>query len=401
MRNAFIYSFLLVLFVAIPGGAAPSDEQIYHIPEYEQKLERVVLSLPAKEDRLSYHEDILSRFPHYSEFIVLVAEDNVDSLKSSLKGKPYADRVHLVPYPVKNISEARYFTMVAKKPTNVGVYRDRLWPQGTVWARDAFISCKGADGEDWVMVPTYHRNIMQPLTDGGEGATIQFDNDYLKALRDLGVRMQKNVPLVFDGGNVFFDTVDHESVAFVGTDEFKASVALGEAIHSGMTKAALIESFKDFFHVDKVVVFGTEKQPQLMFHLDQAMALLPGKRAAVVRLSGPLPEDPIELKMVNEVSGFLQGIRAKLKEMGYSVLDLQVSSTSVLSRRFPNAVVFTDRESGKLNVLLSAYDDDSSFDQELREKNVSRLQSRGYVVDLIRTNANRNNGGVHCLYNSL
>lgn len=395
-------SLIAFLLLAVSAVASSHSATVIAVPEYRNKLERVVLSLPAKEDRLVYQEDLLKRFPEYSKFYVLVAEDNFDSLKKSIEGKPYADRVELVPYPVQNMDEARYFMKVGDAPVDIGVYQNKPWPQGSVWARDAFVSLKDGKGDTWIMVPSYTRHIVLPLVDAGQQSRALFDNDYLLPLRDVGVRMQKNVPLVFKGGNVMFDIVDGETVAFIGLDEINASLALARKIGSGLDKDALRKQFAELFGVDRVVILGNgERQPEVMFHLDQAMVLLPGKVAGVVRPVGSQPQVESEMAQLEEAGLFLHELRTQLKRMGYKVFDLDVSMESVVYRRFPNPVVFTDKESGKLNVFLSAYEGGSQRDISHLLRNLRRLKDDGFDVDVIWTNASQNNGGVHCLFNSI
>ncbi|CCH50157.1 hypothetical protein [Pseudodesulfovibrio piezophilus] len=401
MRLSVFQFFVFFFSLMVPVQTSLASGGVIHVPEYENTLEKVVLSLPAKVSQLVYHEDLLTRFPSYTEFLILVEGTNLPILQKNLEGKPYASRVKLIPYYSKNVDEGRYFTMVDKNPTLAGVFRDRLWPQGTVWARDSFVACKDQNGEPVLMVPTYYRNIVFPSVNVGEKSHLQFDNDYLKSLRGLGVHMQKSVPLVFDGGNVFFDNLGGKSVALVGKDSVRASVALSRAIKSGMDEAAILDSFKTFFNVDNVAIVGIERQPQLLFHLDQAMAPLPGGIAAVVKTVGTMPESDTEKKQVEEVREFLSHLRIQLHQLGYTIIDVETSMDAVLHRRFPNMVVYTNRETGKVNLLLSTYSDDSELDAQLREKNIHQLQERGYVVDHVNTDANRNNGGVHCLYNTL
>ena len=387
-----------VLFPVV--SALASGFNVRPVPEYERDLERVVLSLPAKESRLVYHDDLLMKFPGYSRFMVLVAEDNVPEFRQQLAGRPYEDRVEPLPYPVQHLEEARFYYRADDSPVDIGVYRNKPWPQGTVWARDAFVSCEDDSGNPVVLVPTYQRHVALPLVDRGEQARIRFDNDFLLELRQLDVRMKKNIPLVFSGGNVLFDRVGTESVAFVGVDALRSSLALSRKIGAELDAQELKDLFVEFFGVDKVVFLGDGRQPETIFHLDQSMVVLPGKRVAVVRTVGKSPEDSTQLAQIEEAGVFLHHLRTTLKRMGYSVVDLMVSKNALVNGRFPNPVVFTNKESGRLNVLLSAYRDGTQLDTSLLLRNLRHIHADGYDADIIWTDASRDSGGVHCLFNS-
>ena len=382
-------------------SAVASGFPVRQVPEYERTLEKVVLSLPANESELVYHESLLERFPDYSRFLVFVAEDNVQEFKEKIAGKPYADRVRPLPYPVRHLEEARFFIRMEGRPVDIGVHRNKPWPQGTVWARDAFVACRDDCGNPVALVPTYQRHVVLPLVEAGEQARVEFDNDFLLELRQFNVRMKKSVPLVFAGGNVLFDEVDGESVAFIGVDDMQASLALSRQIGTELDEQGLRNLFVEFFGVERLVVLGTGRQPQTMFHLDQSMVLLPGKRVAVVRTVGELPEDSVQLARLEEAGIFLHHLRTRLKRMGYKVLDLLVSKDAVVNGRFPNPVVFTHKENGRLGVFLSAYRDGTDFDISLLHRNLKNIRVNGCDADVVWTDASRDEGGVHCLFNGL
>lgn len=400
--RSLLAQLFMVLALSSPAMASIDTDIVIPIPEYEKDLSRVLLSLPMSADELGFHGEILSRFPEYTEFVVLVSEDKLDALSRKLEGSEYGKRVTLVPFGVDVVHEARFFARVGQNMKSLGVYRGASWPQGTFWARDSFVSCKGEDGKTWLMVPSYNQYVMQPALGDGEQGSIQFDNDYLLALRDQGVRMQKNVPLVFDGGNVLFDKVDGESLMFIGIDDVRTSLGLAEAVGAKQNERALLEAFRKFFNVDRVVVLGHgDRQPHLMFHLDQAMVLLPGQLAAIVRPVGTPPEDPERLEKLEEVGIFLHTLRTQLKRMGYKVFDLDVSMEAVLEQRFPNPVVFTDKESGHLSMLLTTYYENEESDGVHRNVNLKRLRERGIVAGFVKTDTNSQRGGIHCLINNL
>ena len=388
----------LLLFTVPAKGSGFAVRQV---PDYERTLEKVVLTLPAKESELVYHEDLLEKFPGYSSFLVFVAEGNLKEFKEKIAGKPYADRVKIMPYPVRYLEEARFFIRVNADPVDIGVHRNKPWPQGTVWARDAFVACRDASGNPAALVPTYQRHVVLPLVEAGEQARIEFDNDYLLEMRRLNVRMKKSVPLVFAGGNVLFDRVDGKSVAFIGVDDMRATLALSRKIGAELDEQGARNLFREFFSVDSVVVLGAGKQPQTMFHLDQSMVVLPGKRVAVVRTVGELPEDGAQMEQLEEAGIFLHHLRARLKRMGYGIADLLVSKDAVVNGRFPNPVVFTNKESGRMGVFLSAYRDGTELDISLLHRNLKKIRAAGYDADVIWTDASRDEGGVHCLFNGL
>lgn len=400
-RAAVGLALALAGLLCIVCPAPASAFTVRQVPDYERTLEKVVLTLPARESELVYHENLLERFPGYSRFLVFVAEDNMQEFKEKIAGKPYADKVRPMSYPVRYLEEARYFYRVDDSPVDIGVYRNKPWPQGTVWARDAFIACRDDSGNPAILVPTYQRHVVLPLVEPGEQARIEFDNDFLLELRQLDVRMKKSVPLVFAGGNVLFDKVDGESVAFVGVDALRASLALSRKLGIELDEQGLRDLFREFFNVDRLVVLGVDRQPETLFHLDQSMVVLPGKRVAVVRTVGELPEDDTCLAQLEEAGVFLNHLRTRLGHMGYRIADLLVSTDAVVNGRHPNPVVFTNKESGRLNVLLSAYRDGTQFDVSLLLRNLRRIRAAGYDVDVVWTDASRDNGGVHCLCNGL
>ncbi|WP_243546877.1 hypothetical protein [Pseudodesulfovibrio tunisiensis] len=214
--------------------------------------------------------------------------------------------------------------------------------------------------------------------------------------------MTKRMPLAFDGGNVMFDRLNEKTVAFLGLDALTASEAIGQAFGAPMDRNGLLKAFRNFFNVDEIHVAGTGmRQPEVMFHLDQAMTLLPGHRAAILTPEGPLPESETDQRKLAEVKDFLKQLRTLLDDLGYATVDLKTSVSAILGYRFPNLAAYTDRDTGTPTVLFSAYADDSAQDKVFRKENRERLHALGFVTREVSTSASQNNGGIHCLYNTM
>ena len=229
------------------------------------------------------------------------------------------------------------------------------------------------------------------------------DNNFLKNLRSVGLETHR-AQLAFHGGNILTDEApDGHRIAFCGSDILTTTRTIRSTF--GEHRSAdeeIIADLKEVLNVDQVVVLTPGRsQPSMMYHLDQAMLLLSDKVVAIPRLIGTLPKVSPHAAEIRDVEHFLAELRSKMVELGYRVVDIETSVQNVLRcQHYVNAIPYTNVQTGQKTVMMpvfrSAQDDQ---DKLLIARNSAKLESLGYEVVPIPTDADRLRGGIHCLVN--
>ncbi|HEB30686.1 MAG TPA: hypothetical protein ENI15_07395 [Spirochaetes bacterium] len=164
--------------------------------------------------------------------------------------------------------------------------------------------------------------------------------------------------------------------------------------------AKIVNNLKNALNVEKVFVIGRENvQPSLMFHLDQAMILLPDKVAGVTKVVGKKPGTRQQKRDIEEVEAFLVELRALLQKIGYRVVDIDTSVNNLLNHQhYVNAIPYVDHRTNQKTILMPVFSG-TSFEQKLENKNTAVFQLLGYRVIRVPSRTYKLNGGIHCLIN--
>jgi hypothetical protein len=166
----------------------------------------------------------------------------------------------------------------------------------------------------------------------------------------------------------------------------------------------IIETIKDAFNADKVVVLGDSFQPtSFLFHLDQAVLFSSDSVACFTRIiENPAIENKQNTEEVEQIRGFLHEIRRELSTLGYKIVDIETSVENVKKSQFyVNGIHFTHRDTSQKVFLMPVFAGNNRFERELEQRNTGTFRSLGYKVKHVATPADSLNGGPHCLANIL
>ena len=138
-----------------------------------------------------------------------------------------------------------------------------------------------------------------------------------------------------------------------------------------------------------------------MFHLDQAMILLPNRVAGVANIVGKYPSVQKEAGDIKEVEYFLSELRSSLLKLGYEIINIDTSVYSILNNQhYVNAIPYVDAKTKQKTLLMPVFSV-GSVEKSLEKKNKNVFESRGYKDIPVYTTAFENKGGIHCLINVL
>ena len=156
--------------------------------------------------------------------------------------------------------------------------------------------------------------------------------------------------------------------------------------------------------MDTVVVIGEEfLQPSQMYHLDQAMILLPGGVAGVARIVGDVASIGSEPETVLQSKRFLSELRGVLSALGYRIVDIEISVDDLMNcRHYVNSIPYIDAETNQRKLLMPVFlSAQSPEDRRIVAGNTRTFESLGYTVAHIPTSVDGIRGGIHCLVNVL
>lgn len=388
-----------------PPGPASAPTVFSIVPEYDRTLKRVVISLAGPDASLGLHHELLMRFPRYTDVILLVEKANLKAIRAEAEGRPYRDRLILVPYDAAQRQSSRVYCLFSDSDKLVEL--DTQSPQpvsqhGSVWAQDLFEVTRSPSGVPVLLASDVHKYYV--VGDDHSPLRVMRDNIYLSRLNAVGLEVRPT-PIAFKGGNVLVDNVAGSLIAFVGGDVLRMTRAVRRAFDDvNASDVQLSNMIKDALHVQTVVAVGRGGvQPELMYHLDQAVTLLPGRVAAVTRLvpdgAGPLPD----AKRFHEVESFLYELRAVLRTLGYKLVDIETTPRNLERfQHYVNAIPYVDAQSGRRTILMPVFPaDQTAHDRRIIARNTAVLESCGYRVIPVPTQANELHGAIHCLVNVL
>lgn len=123
----------------------------------------------------------------------------------------------------------------------------------------------------------------------------------------------------------------------------------------------------------------------------------------VARVTGECPSLQPDAARVKEVLAFLAKLRPILHDLGYTVVDVDVTVRNVLNyQHYVNAIPYVDKRTGQRTVLTPIFPEATTErDKQVARKNSRALESLGYTVVHVPTKAYELTGGIHCLVNVL
>ena len=420
----FVLAFACLFAVVLSGSfrqesptnanpSVPATEPVHSVqsrqfrivPEYERHMERVVMSISDGDAVPKYHDEILSSLPDYTQIELMVPESHLAAIKEWSNDKPYRDRVRLVAYDPRYRKGARLYLLLPDEEHLVAVDTEdyRLGSQqGTLWAQDLFEVATTSGNRTLLLTACAHKCFQSDRY--RRDARVVSDNAYLACL-GADDRDVRRLPLGFKGGNGLVDELAGKRIAFCGYDSVRSTRTVWQAFEGEeISDAQVSEMVKSALDADEaVIVGGPRPQPEMMYHLDQAMLPLGGGTVAVARVVGQRPRLEPDASRVKLVRAFLAQLRSMLVDTGYAIVDMDVTVENVLNyQHYVNAIPYVDKHSGQKTVLMPVFPAAmGKQDQQLIRKNTRTLESLGYAVVCVPTRANELTGGIHCLVNVL
>ncbi len=394
---------VLLSLLAIPAASADPKKphtSLVMQPEYERTLEKVILTLAINTRDLSSHMDIIKNLPAYSEVLLLTPKANIPFINATLDKHKLRHKVKLIPFKTREIKGTDVFVLTPRKSKMLRKKsRDITMPRGSVWAQDLFEIAHDPSGKPSLLTPPIYKWFIQPNPD----ADITSDNTFIKNIRAANIGLNP-IPIAFKGGNILIDQFKGERIAFCGSDIIRETKALmRKTSNNTPSRAETKTALKQYLAVDKVVIIGGKKrQPRKLFHLDQAMVLLPDGTAAVTRIFSATAAAQ-NTKQIKKIMNFLTELRSTLRSMGYKIHDMYVSVDDVLNYRYyVNGVPYTNRTTGAKEFLIPLFrQSKTGLNSDIYQENINTLKSLGYKVIPVPTKANDHHGGIHCMMNAV
>jgi hypothetical protein len=398
--QVFTGAALAALLTVFLATSARSVNRIdYHIePEYERTMDRVVLSVATNTRDLSLHSGIIQSLPDYTEILMLLPEKKVSSIRGDIETLGQQDKVRLLPFDSWRLKDTNAYVLSSRKQRLRTVRKTMSMPSGSIWAQDLFEVVSGEGGINSLLMPYMHKWFIRPGWGGSQ--KVLSDNIFVNRLLSPSL-LVKSLPVVFKGGNVLIDSHRGRRIAFSGGDVIRDTMIVSEeTLGKKVSESEVVELLRLYLNVDQVVVVGEEiKQPLHMFHLDQAMVLLPGGTAGVTRIvdKGSSAHDP----EIYSVDLLLRELRSRLRELGYRIVDIEATVEDVHNYRYyVNGIPYVNRESGRREFLIPFFDSSGEKgNREIFKRNVSALEALGYRVIPVPTTSNERHGGIHCMVN--
>lgn len=366
-------------------------------PPYKRHLKQVVFSLNVKQTNLNHLHELLLALPDTSVAYILCPEINRNVILNSLNGKPYKDQVQLVLFGVRSLESTHSYFLFPEKDKLVdsGNIEHQIFPYGSNWAQDLVIAATTDNGNPIALIPQVYRRLQSLKSK--KALQVVSDNFFLQQLERVGIKGHA-LPFAGDGGNILVDVFNGSRIAFCGGDIIRCTQTMRGAYGQNDSEEKIFSDLKAGLNVDKLIVVGRggPQPPSLLFHLDQAMILLDNGLVGVTRVVGKSNDGEIR-----EVVSFLKELRRCLREIGYEIIDIDVTMKNVFEKQFyVNAIPFLDGTQKKL--LMPAFKfSKGSIEQLMLEKNHKTYNELGFQVILVPTSSNQLNGGIHCLINVL
>ncbi len=385
-------------------GGTPEWKTCRIVPEYERFMGQVVISFAIRDKTLGLHLELLKRLPDYTEIVLLLPKIGLQAIAAELKNQPFSKRTRLVTFDTERKNNAHFYFIFPEreKLMDSGPVEDKAIPQGTLWVQDLFKVATKPNGQTVLLVSDIYKWFIS--YDADPSLKIVSDISYLGSLSSIGVEIKK-LPLAFNGGNILVDEFGGRRIVICGGDLFRRTQTVWKSTRdSTPTDAQITDMLKEFLNADEVVVVSRANvQPSLMFHLDQAMIFLPNGVAGITHVVGKRPDAMPDAEELKKVDYFLSELRSVLLRLGYRLVNIETSVHNVLNYQYyVNAVPYVDAGTGQTTLLMPVFPSaHTQFEKELVKKNTAAFESLGYKVVHVPSNADKFNGGIHCLVNVL
>jgi len=403
-----VFTIVLITIFALLQHRSRNARQYFYeiIPEYDRAMEKIVISLPTKNSSvpalsLDSHFRVLQYIPDYTQIMIILPESRIQEVRTKLTKNSIQNKIILHPFKIRTLKNGHMYLIFAEndKLVDSGPMGNISIPKGTVWAQDLFEPAKLSNGKSLLLVSDAYKMFYSDEGDNKkEAVNVQADNLFLNRLFSENIESMRT-PFVFMGGNILVDQLNGIKIAFCGGDVLKDTQIVWQAYYEKLLKKEkFIEMVKKYLSVDKVYILGEKMpQPSYMFHLDQAMILLPDGAAGITNIIGK----GSKRKDIDEINNFLSEVKSLLKKLGYKLIEIDTSINGVLNHQFYiNSIPYKDKTTGQKMLLMPVSIQKPTADEKnLINKNISAFKSLGYDVVTIPSESTDFNGGIHCLIN--
>ncbi len=407
-------TIVISIFIYFQGRGKYGGQTAYEvIPEYNRTMEKVIISIPIKNTlvpslSLTSHFEHLKYLPDYTDILIILPENRIDEAKTALIKSQIINRVILYPFKTIVLEKGHLYLIFAEndKLMDSGLIKNLVIPKGTIWAQDLFKPAKNPDSGIVLLVPDAYKMFYSSKGNTlKESVGVQPDNLFLSSLFLENSPDKINVlriPLVFMGGNILVDQYKGQTIAFCGSDILADARIVWQACYGEyLEEKKFIAMVKKYLNVNTVLILGKGKlQPPYMFHLDQAMILLPGRVVGVTTLAGDAPPSQ-HSKDIEKIRSFLGEVRSVFRQLGYTIINIETSQDNIINHEFfVNSIPYINKKTGKRKMLMPVpYRPMNSLEEKMVRNNILAFESVGYDVITVPSQSTSLRGGIHCLIN--
>jgi hypothetical protein len=396
-----VFSLLFLMPLNSPAAEVLDGHLLSIDPEYERTVSRVLISTDMGTP-LSLQMNTIKKLPRYTEVLILLPAQRLEDIRQEMDDVLGKRKISLIPFDTHILKNVHTYLLLHKSGHVAStMYREVEMPKSSVWAQDLFEVARADDGKNVLIAPDVIDAFFLP-----QGHTMNeklSDNAYISDIADKGDFRVMRTPLSFKGGNVLTDRLNGRNIAFVGGDVIGDTMAVLQATagYNIYSTSDVYQMIRDYLNVDEVVVIGEgDRQPNQLYHLDQAMIFL---SEGVVGITRVLYNDYglRNNREIQKVERFLSEARQKLEGLGYRIVNIHTTAEDVLNfRYYANGLVYTNAQNGKREFLMPKYPfKRSPFVENIIRRNIVALELEGYTVTPVPTDVNRHEGGLHCIVN--
>ncbi len=399
-----VLSFMLILLLVSYNHSYKRNNNYddYNIvPEYNRQMKNIVISLDMKNVSLGLHSELLSLLPEYTEILVLLPNNSLEKIKDEIKYQPYMDRIKFIGFNTEHLENANVYLLFPEKDKFIsGSPIDIVMPQGSLWAQDLFETAVNSEGHIMLLVSDLHKWFVS--NNGKDPYQVISDNAYIGNMLSADMNV-KRLPVTFKGGNILIDVLDDKRIAFCGGDLLRQTKTVWKSTRGKtLTDDEIIVMLKQHLNVDEVIVIGREKeQPSLMFHLDQAMTILPDKVALITNIVNDDKKGAIESDEIKDVKRFISSLRSTLENLGYRIVSIDTSTDNAINfQYYVNGIPFINKYTGQRVFYMPVFaTSQTQVNKANINRNIAAIEKLKYEVIKVNTNADKIHGGIHCLFN--
>jgi hypothetical protein len=354
-----------------------SASKVEVVPEYERTLASVLFAHGSLDAAHSF-ERIASKLPAYAKIVVIGPRNvSADGWEDGLRSR-YGREVRVI--------EADDAAVV------------------DVWGQDVLekITVSGNDG---FLLPLFYRYLREDLLRSSDRQIRSNVDGIAGALDRERLGGAYLAPFFFHGGDVVFDVIGGHRVLLTSADPIAHTQWYYRQVLREQKEATeIVAMMKQAFGVDRVEVLTPEVSGRYSLHVDQNLCLLGRQTALVTRIvtgSGATAPTWAPADMAREVRRSDQ-IRARLAQLGYTIVDLELTRAQLAAaRNGVNGIPYRDARDGQRVFLMPTWEDMSSQERPLQQRNIRRIEEHGLRVALVEDLFYDAGGNTHCVVNVL